>query len=92
MKILAVSHNTADPTPHIADELRRTSELQSAGVIEQVYLKSDRSGAVMILEAPSAGDAERELASLPLVQHRVTQFTVTELMTLDEVAPMSPAS
>jgi hypothetical protein len=80
MKVLAVSTNTGDPTPHIPDEMRRVEELQAAGVIEQFYLKADRSGAVLMLETESAGEAERQLATLPLVERGVTSFAVTELV------------
>jgi muconolactone delta-isomerase len=80
MKLLAISNNTGDPTSHIPDEMRRIAELQAAGVIQQLYLKADRSGAVMFLEAESADQAEAQLASLPLVEHGVTSFEVTEIV------------
>ena len=80
MKVLAISNNTGDPTPRIPDEMRRITELQEAGVIEQFYLKADRSGAVVILETESADEAERQLATLPLVESGVTSFAVTELV------------
>ena len=80
MKVLAVSSNTGDPTPYIPDEMRRIAELQAAGVIEQLYLKADRSGAVIILETESGDEAERQLSTLPLVQRGMTSFEVTELM------------
>jgi hypothetical protein len=79
MKCLAISHNTGDPTSHIADEMRRIEELKEAGVIEQLYLKADRSGAVIVLETESGTEAERQLATLPLVERGVTRFEVTEL-------------
>jgi hypothetical protein len=80
MKVLAISSNTGDPTSHIPDEMRRIGELQEAGVIEQLYLKADRSGAVIMLETESAEEAERQLATLPLVERGVTRFEVTELV------------
>lgn len=80
MKVLAVSSNAGDPTPYIADEMRRITELQAAGVIEELYLKADRSGAVIMLESDSGDEAKRHLATLPLVQHGVTSFEVTELV------------
>jgi hypothetical protein len=83
MKILAISKNTGDPTPHIPDEMRRVGELQEAGVIEQLYLKADRSGAVMLLEAQTTGDAQRQLATLPLVDRGVTSFELTELVPVE---------
>lgn len=39
MKVLAISNNAADPSPHIPDEVQRIAE-QAAGVIEQLYLKA----------------------------------------------------
>lgn len=80
MKVLAVSSNKGDPAPHISDEMRRIAELQGAGVIEQLYLKADRSGAVIMLETENGEEAERQLATLPLVQRGVTSFEVTELV------------
>jgi uncharacterized protein YggL (DUF469 family) len=80
MKVLAISNNTGDPTSHIADEMRRIAELQEAGVIRELYLKADRSGAVMMLEAQSTDEAQRQLATLPLVERGVTSFEVTELV------------
>jgi hypothetical protein len=80
MKILAISNNTGDPTSHIPDEMRRITELRAAGVIEQLYLKADRSGAVILLEARSGQEAERQLATLPLVERGITSFEVTELV------------
>jgi muconolactone delta-isomerase len=85
MKLLAISNNTGDPTSHIPDEMRRIAELQQAGMIQQLYLKADRSGAVMLLEAESTDEAERQLATLPLVERGVTSFEVTEI-----VAPPAP--
>ena len=40
--------------------MRRITELEQAGGIEQLNLKADRSGAVIILEAQSAQDAQRK--------------------------------
>lgn len=80
MKVLVITNNVADPMPYIPDEMRRVAELQAAGVIEQLYLKADRSGAVLILEARSGAEADQQLASLPLVQHGVTRCEVTELL------------
>jgi hypothetical protein len=40
--------------------MRRITEFEQVGVIEQLYLKADRSGAVIILEAQRAQDAQRK--------------------------------
>jgi hypothetical protein len=70
MKIPAIFTNAAIHQRERSDPraLRRDgwiTELQQAGVIEQLYLKADRSGAVIILEAQSAQDAQRHPATLP---------------------------
>jgi muconolactone delta-isomerase len=83
VKILAISYNRADPTPHIKEELRRIAELREAGILDELWLKADRSGAVIVLEADDAEDAQRQLATLPLVAHGITTFEVTELVAVD---------
>jgi hypothetical protein len=59
--------------------MRRITVLEQAGVIEQLCLKADPAGAVIILEAQSAEDAQRQLATLPPVALGVTSFDVSEL-------------
>ena len=49
-------------------------------MIEQLYLKADHSGAVIVLETESGEEGARQLATLPLVQRGVTSFEVTELV------------
>ena len=83
MNILAISHNLSDPTPHLDDELRRITELRDAGVLDELWLKADRSGAVMVLEAHDADDAQRQLATLPLVARGITTVHITELVSID---------
>jgi hypothetical protein len=78
MKFLAISTNRNDPTPHLPAEGARTAELVEAGV--RVLLKADRSGAVLVLEVSDAAAARAAVDSLPLVQHGVTRFDLTELM------------
>jgi muconolactone delta-isomerase len=84
MKILAVFHNHADPTPHVADETRRVADLRETGVIEQIWLKADRSGAVLVVEADDADDARRQLSTLPLVERGISTIEVTELVPLED--------
>ncbi len=79
MKFLAVSDNTADPRPFIEQETAQINELTRAGVLEQVYLKADFSGAVLIVEAQDQEAATAQLGTLPLVRHEVTSFRLTPL-------------
>lgn len=80
MKLLALFHNQGDPTPYLADEGKRVAELREAGVLEQLWLRADRTGAVLMLEAADAADAHRHLATLPLVQHGISTVEVIELL------------
>ncbi|GGL91607.1 hypothetical protein [Nakamurella endophytica] len=86
MKILAVSQNTGDPRPFLSEEAERTQQLVASGVVEQVFLKADWSGAVLILEAADVPAAEAALATLPLVREHVTAFSVTPLLQPEEVS------
>ena len=80
MKFLAISTNNGDPTPHIAAEAARTTELVDAGVIERVLLKADWSGAVLVLDVPDIAAAHAALDSLPLVSRGLTRFELTEVI------------
>jgi hypothetical protein len=65
MNVPAIFTNTSDLAPYISDEMGSITELHEAGVIEQLNVKAERSGAVIIVEAQSAEDAQRQLATLP---------------------------
>jgi len=84
MKFLAESHNTSDPSAHVAAEGARMAQLAAAGTVEQVFLKADYSGAVLIAESADADALRGELDTLPLVVNGVTTFSITELI----AAPM----
>jgi muconolactone delta-isomerase len=80
MKFLAVSQNTSDPSAHVAAEGARMAELAAAGTIEQVYLKADYSGAVLLADADDAKTLRAALDTLPLVINGVTSFAITEIV------------
>ena len=67
MFFLAESHNAGDSTPYLQAEGARMRELQQAGVVETVFLKADRFGAIVLLRAADAAAARDALGSLPLV-------------------------
>lgn len=82
MKFLAVSNNTGDPTSLLEQETAHMAELAAAGVVEQMFLKADFSGVVLIVEAVDGDTAARQLSELPLVRNGITAFTLTELTAL----------
>jgi len=80
MKFLAVSQNMGDPSPHLAAEGARMAELVLDKTVEQVFLKTDYSGAVLIASATDAGALGTALDTLPLVVNGPTSFTITEIV------------
>jgi hypothetical protein len=85
MKYLVVSTNTKDVSPFIAAEGQRVAELQAAGTITAVWLKSDLSGAVLMLESADEAEATAALRTLPIVINDATTFVLTELVDPDSV-------
>ena len=77
---LAVSQNVGDPTPYLAAEDARMQELQQAGLVEQMLLKADWSGVVLLLRAADQAAAREAVDSLPLVTNGVTRFELTAVI------------
>ncbi|MGH3292746.1 MAG: hypothetical protein ACRDP7_13140 [Trebonia sp.] len=48
--------------------------MRHAGIVETVYLKADRSGAIVLLRDADAAVARDALGSLPLVANGITSF------------------
>jgi len=85
MKILALEHEVpgtpaAAFTPALLRaEAARVWELQQSGALREIYFRGDRSEAVLILECADAAEAERVLATLPLVRERLIVFELIPL-------------
>lgn len=90
MMVLAVSHNTGDPSPHLHAEATRMAELQRAGLVELMLLKADWSGAVLLLRTSDLPAAREAVDSLPLVTNGITSFELTEVITPGSI-PGAPA-
>jgi hypothetical protein len=86
MKFLAISTNLADPTPHIAAEMQQMDHLVHSGLVERLLLKADRSGAVLLMEAPDAATAQAAVDNLPLASHGITRFALTPV--IEAAAPV----
>ena len=79
MKILALEHEnpaarSADFAPHLQAEARRVWELTQQGKLREMYFRTDRDEAVLILECDSLEEAQAVLDSLPLVQVGLITF------------------
>lgn len=81
MKVLVIGHLTGkDIRPHLAAEGEAIAELlRKDGLIDDVFLKADRTGPILILNNTSAHDAAERLAGLPFVQHDLVAFDFIEL-------------
>ncbi len=86
MKILALEKEisgVADAafTPALLKrEAARAWELQQSGVLRETYFRADRREAVLILECADAAEAQRILATLPLVSSGLIAFEVIPLI------------
>jgi hypothetical protein len=87
MKYLAVSTNTKDVTAFVPAEFQRVNELRAAGTIINGWLKSDFSGAILMLECADEGEATAALSTMPIVINGATTFVLTEIVDLDSVRP-----
>jgi len=84
MKILALETEMPGATderftPRFAEEAARAWELHQAGVIRELYFRADADAAVLVLECASVEEAERALATLPLVREGLIGFDLIPL-------------
>jgi len=85
MKILAIEHELPGAasdrfTPHLKRaEAARVWALQQADVIREAYFRADRSEAVLVLECATVDEAERALATLPMVAANLIAFEIIPL-------------
>jgi hypothetical protein len=88
MKFLALEKETPGAKndqfkPHLRAEALRVWELHQAGLIRELYFRTDEHTAVLVLECADLVEARRTLDSLPLVQAGLIRF---------EVMPLAPYS
>jgi len=84
MKILALEHElpgaTAEQFQQYAKaEARKVWELHQAGIIRELYFRTDRNEAALVLECTSVIEAHEILAALPLVQAGLISFETIPL-------------
>ena len=74
-------------TPRLAEEAARAWELHQAGVIRELYFRADADAAALVLECASVEEAERALATLPLVREGLIGFGLIPLRAYPGFAP-----
>lgn len=65
--------------PHLRAEALRAWELHQAGIVRELYFRSDRPSAVLVLECDDLAAGEQALASLPLVANGLIRFDLVPL-------------
>ena len=84
MKIIALGHDAVEAgpeqfKPYLEEEAKRLWQLYQSGIIREIYFRADHPDAVLVLECDSVQEADRTLASLPLVRHGLISFDVIPL-------------
>jgi hypothetical protein len=84
MKILAIEHELPNVAAehfqrYATEEARKAWDLHQAGLIRELYFRSDRNEAVLVLECASLEEAERTLRELPFVRERLINFELIPL-------------
>jgi hypothetical protein len=85
MKFLALEIESPNVTsagfePHLRNEARHVWDLQQQGVVREVYFRSDRHTAVLMLECESLAQAQLLTSSFPLVQQGLIHFDLVPLV------------
>lgn len=88
MRILAIERELTPPGASIPADLYRQEALQvwalqKQGTLRDIWFTTQGRNAVVMLECANATEARRHLASLPLVQAGMIDFTVHELQIYD---------
>lgn len=88
MRILAIEREL--PTPRrpdlshlLHDEAARVWDLQKRGIVRDIWFTAADRRAIVMLECAHATEARAHLATLPLVQTGVIEFTLHELCSYD---------
>ena len=84
MKVLALERETEGVCSeafagYLREEAAQVWRLYQDGVIREIYFRTDRPGAVLIVEAPSVDEARQWLATLPLVLNGLIEFDLIPL-------------
>jgi muconolactone delta-isomerase len=85
MKILALEHELPGATlekfhESAHAEAARVWKLHQQGLIRELYFRSDRRAAVLVMECEDVESARQTLESLPLVKKRLITFELIPLV------------
>jgi hypothetical protein len=88
MKFLALgsdnpSAKSSDFPPLLHGEAKRVLELIEAGTIQEIFFRTDRRDAVIMLECRNAEEVQQAPNSLPLVKSTLISFELIPLKPYD---------
>ncbi|WP_290918941.1 hypothetical protein [Halodesulfovibrio sp.] len=91
MKILAIDKVMPDATPDkvketFMDEVNYTVKMYLADVVREMYFRQDRSGTILMLEAPSLEEARGLINKMPMVQAGLIDY---ELIPVGPFVPLA---
>ena len=84
MKILALEHELPNVTveqfqQYAVAEARQAWDLYQTGILREMYFRTDRDEAVLVLECESVNEAQAALSTLPFVQNKLIEFELIPL-------------
>jgi muconolactone delta-isomerase len=84
MKILALEHELPGATAesfqqYSKEEAQKVWELYQAGIIRELYFRTDRNDAILVLESASLEESQQALTVLPLVREGLITFELVPL-------------
>jgi muconolactone delta-isomerase len=84
MKVLALDRIKPTATmdkmrPFFKEEAQQAYQLYMQGALRELYFRSDRPGAAIILECKNVDEARETLATMPLVKAGLLEFDVIPL-------------
>ncbi len=93
MKLICslLAKSTASPDRFMSfeeSESKRVWELYTAGILKEIYLRTDAIGAVIILECGSQAEAEHAINSLPMVKEELFDASYMHLGEWPEMSRM----
>ena len=84
MKVIAIEHELPEASAekfqqYAIEEARKVWELHQTGRIRELYFRTDRKEAVLVLECSSVHEAQEILSTLPLVRNKLIAFEIIPL-------------
>ncbi|MEM8831124.1 MAG: superoxide dismutase [Cyanobacteria bacterium P01_G01_bin.19] len=84
MKILAIDKILPEATEekikvHLKEEALKAWELYNSGVFREMYFRTDRGGAVIIMECEDLAAAKKVVSDLPIVKAGLVDFDLIPL-------------